>query len=120
MVKGRFIGFMPASVLRGGRRRDFMIRTQENYVLGMRDLLAAGISSAQEWLLDCQATDGHWCAELEGDTILESEYLIYLHFIDKLDSESLRKATNYIRSKMLPEGGMTTYPGGPFEMSASV
>jgi len=31
---------------------------------------------AQDQLLEQQADDGHWCAELEGDTILESEYLI--------------------------------------------
>lgn len=97
-----------------------MVRTQEIYPLGMRERLSAGIASAQEWLLDNQATDGHWCSELEGDTILESEYLIYLHFIDKLDSQSLRKAANYIRSKLLPDGGVAIYPGGPFEISASV
>ncbi len=86
----------------------------------MRDRLSTGISAAQEFLLEQQAADGHWCAELEGDTILESEYLIYLHYIDKLDPTSLRKAANYIRSKILPEGGVAIYPGGPFEMSGSV
>jgi squalene-hopene/tetraprenyl-beta-curcumene cyclase len=70
--------------------------------------------------MDRQAADGHWCAELEGDTILESEYLIYLHYIDKLDSQTLHKTANYVRSKLLPEGGLAIYPGGPFEISASV
>lgn len=78
------------------------------------------IASAQDWLLDCQAADGHWCAELEGDTILESEYLIYLHFIDIFDSVKARKLANYILSKLLLEGGLATYPGGPMDLSASV
>ncbi|MCX7886861.1 MAG: squalene--hopene cyclase [Verrucomicrobiae bacterium] len=97
-----------------------MIHTQQ---LSQEDRLSAvttAISAAQEWLLDRQAPDGHWCAELEGDTILESEYLIYLHFIDRLDPTSLRKAANYIRSKLLPGGGVAIYPGGPMEISASV
>ncbi len=82
--------------------------------------LAQAMSSAQDWLLECQAEDGHWCAELEGDTILESEYLIYLHFIDKLEPATVRKCANYIRSRLLPEGGIAIYPTGPMEISASV
>ncbi len=71
-------------------------------------------------MLTRQAEDGHWCAELEGDTILESEYVIYLHFIDQFDAEKIRKLANYIRSRILPEGGWAIYPGGPMELSASV
>ena len=97
-----------------------MIQAQENYLLDMRTRLEAAIAAAQEWLLDRQGSDGHWCAELEGDTILESEYLMYLHFIEKLNSETVRKAANYIRSKLLPEGGVAIYPGGPMDISGSV
>ncbi len=97
-----------------------MIQAQENYLLDVRARLETAIGVAQDWLLDRQASDGHWCAELEGDTILESEYLIYLHFIEKLDPETIRKAANYIRSKLLPEGGVAIYPGGPAEISGSV
>ena len=61
---------------------------------GLQERLKAAIAEAQEWLLGRQATDGHWCAELEGDTILESEYLLYLHYIGKLDPDTLRKAAN--------------------------
>jgi squalene-hopene/tetraprenyl-beta-curcumene cyclase len=94
--------------------------TQENYATIAATGLETAIAGAQEWLLDQQAGDGHWCAELEGDTILESEYLIYLHFIDKLNPETVRKAANYIRSKLLPGGGIAIFPGGPMELSASV
>jgi len=97
-----------------------MIQTKQDSALQDVGRLESAIGAAQDWLLDRQATDGHWCAELEGDTILESEYLIYLHFIDKLDVVTLRKAGNYIRSKILPEGGWSIYPGGPMEISASV
>ena len=97
-----------------------MIQTQEDYTLRTRARLDAGITAAQDWLLDRQGSDGHWCAELEGDTILESEYLIYLHFIDKFDPEKIRRVANYIRSKLLPDGGVAIYPDGPVDTSASV
>jgi squalene-hopene/tetraprenyl-beta-curcumene cyclase len=72
------------------------------------------------WLRAQQRPDGHWCAELEGDTILESEYLMYLHCIGRLTPEKLRKCVNYILTRQSPTGGWCTYPGGPAELSASV
>lgn len=97
-----------------------MIQAQGNYALGLSGRLEAAMQAAQDWLLERQVGDGHWCAELEGDTILETEYLVYLHFIDQLAPERVRKAANYVRSKLLPTGGVSTYPGGPMEISGSV
>lgn len=78
------------------------------------------IKQAQQYFLQIQNPDGHWCGELEGDTILESEYILTMHFIGRLDSDKVRKAANYIRQKQLAEGGWAIYEGGPAEVSASV
>jgi squalene-hopene/tetraprenyl-beta-curcumene cyclase len=77
------------------------------------------MDSAQDYLLKIQHSDGHWCGELEGDTILESEYILTMHFIGRSDEDRVRKAANYIRQKQLPEGGWAIYQGGPPEVSAS-
>jgi squalene-hopene/tetraprenyl-beta-curcumene cyclase len=77
------------------------------------------IEAAQQYLLSIQHEDGHWCGELEGDTILESEYTLAMHFIGRSDSDRVRKAANYIRSRALAEGGWSIYEGGPAEVSAS-
>ncbi|HKP87073.1 MAG TPA: prenyltransferase/squalene oxidase repeat-containing protein, partial [Blastocatellia bacterium] len=87
-----------------------------------RDLLVdvrRAIRSAQDYLLQIQHSDGHWCGELEGDTILESEYVLTMHFIGRSDEDRVRKAANYIRQKALPTGGWAIYEGGPAEVSAS-
>jgi len=97
-----------------------MIQSNQHADLAGIRRVNVAIGAAQDWLLAQQAGDGHWCAELEGDTILESEYLIYLHFIEQLDPVTLRKAANYIRARLLPEGGVAIYTGGPMELSASV
>src|ERR1044071_9485083 len=81
--------------------------------------LRRAIQSAQNYLLEIQHQDGHWSGELEGDTILESEYILTMHFIGRADSDRVRKAANYIRQKALPEGGWAIYEGGPPEVSAS-
>jgi squalene-hopene/tetraprenyl-beta-curcumene cyclase len=77
------------------------------------------IASAQEYLLKIQHPDGHWCGELEGDTILESEYILTMHFIGRSGEERVRKAAAYIRQKQLAGGGWAIYEGGPPEVSAS-
>jgi len=78
------------------------------------------IASAQQRLFEIQHDDGHWCGELEGDTILESEYLLLLYFLGKADETRVRKACAYLRKQQLTEGGWAIYAGGPTDLSASV
>jgi squalene-hopene/tetraprenyl-beta-curcumene cyclase len=82
--------------------------------------LARAVAAAQRWLLDAQAPDGHWCGELEGDTILESEYVLVFHFLDRRSDPRVAKLAAYLRRRELPAGGWAIYPGGPPEVSASV
>jgi squalene-hopene/tetraprenyl-beta-curcumene cyclase len=85
----------------------------------LRRGIARAIGAAREHLLQIQRADGHWCGELEGDTILESEYILTMHFIARSHEDRCRKAANYLRQKMLPEGGWAIYEGGAAEVSAS-
>jgi len=78
------------------------------------------IRRARQWLLAEQRDDGHWCAELEGDTILESETILLLAFLGEEDSDLARRAAEYLIEKQLPEGGWAMYPGGAAEVSGSV
>ncbi len=71
-------------------------------------------------LLARQQPDGHWVGELEGDTILESEFILLLAFLGKADDRRVRLAANYLLEKQLPSGGWPNYPGGPAEVSVSV
>jgi squalene-hopene/tetraprenyl-beta-curcumene cyclase len=79
----------------------------------------AALAAARRYLFSIQAPDGHWCGELEGDTILESEYILARHFLGRGDDPRIRKAGEYIRRKALPDGGWPIYPGGPADVSAS-
>lgn len=83
-------------------------------------LLTDAISRTREWLLDAQHPDGYWVGELEGDTILESEYILLLTWLGRGNSEEVRRAAAYIENQQLASGGWAIYPGGPLEISASV
>jgi squalene-hopene/tetraprenyl-beta-curcumene cyclase len=78
------------------------------------------IDATRNYLLSMQADDGHWCGELEGDTILGSEYILAMHFVGLTHEPRVAKAAEYIRRKQLETGGWAIYPGGPPEVSASV
>jgi squalene-hopene/tetraprenyl-beta-curcumene cyclase len=72
------------------------------------------------WLHNQQAADGHWRGPLEGDTILESEYLLLLAWAGRLEQPVAQAAARRILAEQLPEGGWAIYPGGPVDISASV
>ena len=84
------------------------------------DTLRDAVSRVAGWLIDRQADDGHWRAALEGDTILESEYLLLLAWQGRLDRPEVPGAARRLLEQQLPEGGWAIYPGGPAEISASV
>src|SRR5262249_9076501 len=82
--------------------------------------LSAALDRARRCLLDRQAADGHWVGELQGDTILESEYILLMAFLGREREDKVRKAANYILTHELPGGGWNNYPGGPVDLSVSV
>jgi squalene-hopene/tetraprenyl-beta-curcumene cyclase len=87
---------------------------------GAEDAGLEAIRRTAHWLRGQQADDGHWRAALEGDTILESEYLLLLAWAGRLDHPHARGAGRRILKQQLPGGGWAIYPGGPIDVSASV
>lgn len=87
---------------------------------GQAEDLRQAIGRTSTWLLEQQHEDGYWIGELEGDTILESEYILLLAYLGRGQSEIARKCAASIREQQLPTGGWSLFPGGPLEMSASV
>ncbi len=78
------------------------------------------IDAATQFLLDRQFDDGHWCAELEGDSILESEYILLLAYLGEGRSEKALKAAKYLLKIQNADGGWSMFPGGVTEVSATV
>jgi squalene-hopene/tetraprenyl-beta-curcumene cyclase len=86
------------------------------YILDER--LSEGIEGATEFLLSQQAVDGYWCGELEADTTLSSDYILYLHVLG--DTARVPKLAEHIRRHQLSDGGWNIYEGGPAELNATV
>ena len=73
-----------------------------------------------ELLLSQQSREGYWWGELEADTTLESDYILYLHILGQLKSPKVPKLAKYIRERQLPDGGWNIFYGGPSELNATV
>jgi squalene-hopene/tetraprenyl-beta-curcumene cyclase len=84
------------------------------------DRLRAAVARTRRHLLARQRPDGHWVGELEGDTILESEFVLLLAFLGREADPRVRKAANYLLRHQTADGGWANYPGGPAELSVSV
>jgi squalene-hopene/tetraprenyl-beta-curcumene cyclase len=81
--------------------------------------LEQAIDRGADHLLELQAKEGYWLGELEADSTLESDYIYYLYVLGKADPKRIAKLANYVRRKQLPDGGWSTYPGGPSELNAT-
>lgn len=100
--------------------RDLLAQDAAPLVQETPSALAEAVERARDCLLAKQQPDGHWVGELQGDTILETEYILLMAFLGKEADPRVGKAARYVLQQQMPEGGWCIYPGGPFEMSASV
>ena len=82
--------------------------------------LQQAVDRARRCLLDQQMPDGHWIGELQGDTILESEFILLMAFLEREREERVARAANYLLEQQTSDGGWNNYPDGPIELSVSV
>jgi len=88
--------------------------------VGDTDRVNGALDRAVAALLDLQFKDGYWCAELEGDSILESEYLLFKWIVGQEKDPRLPNIANYLRSLQQPDGAWVQYPGAGVDLSATV
>lgn len=82
--------------------------------------IVEAMGRTRDWLLDHQDPNGFWHGELEGDTILESEYVLLMAHLGRHLEPTCRRACQYVLDMQGPDGGWSAYPGGPADLSISV
>ena len=94
-----------------------------------RERLTDVLQRAVAALKGLQKPDGHWCGELQGDSILESEYLLMKFILGQENQPmadgsdgltTLQRIASYLRKLQRPDGGWGQYPGSGVDLSATV
>ncbi|NBX24591.1 MAG: squalene--hopene cyclase, partial [Planctomycetes bacterium] len=96
--------------------------------VGSTDRIRQAKDAALRALGSLQRKDGHWCAELEGDSILQSEYLLMKWIlrqereplVDGRSAETLDRVVAQLRGQQRADGGWGQYPGSGVDLSATV
>lgn len=78
------------------------------------------IARAAHRLEALQSTQGYWVGELEGDSILQSEFILLLAWLARHTQPLASKLAQRLLEQQAPHGGWAQYPGGPIDISASV
>jgi squalene-hopene/tetraprenyl-beta-curcumene cyclase len=82
--------------------------------------LDSAIGRARESLLARQQPDGHWIGELEADTTITSEFLLFGHLVDRVNRTREARMVRYLRRRQAPDGGWSLFEGGPANLSATI
>src|SRR5438445_6961809 len=78
------------------------------------------LAHAMSALIAKQNAKGYWVGELQGDSILESEYVLLKWILGQENAPELAKITNYLRRLQNADGGWSLYPGGKADLSGTV
>ncbi|MDR4497651.1 MAG: squalene--hopene cyclase [Candidatus Scalindua sp.] len=118
-LNGRNVGMLPKvnpNQLCFGRS---LVETAEEFSCDAK--LGTSVKKAQEHLIRAQdKKEGFWIGELEGDAALTAEYIMLMHFINKVDKTKERKAANFLIRTQQKDGGWNIYYKGPAEISVTV
>ena len=88
--------------------------------LGMGTDVENALSNARTALLSKQHASGYWVGELQGDSILESEFILLKFILGQENDPELPLIANYLRKLQQPDGGWSMYPGGAADVSGTV
>jgi squalene-hopene/tetraprenyl-beta-curcumene cyclase len=86
---------------------------------GSPDVQAA-IDAAQAYLLGKQDPSGCWSSELIGDSTLESDAVMLMHFLRDVDPDRQEGLLRHVLSQQNADGGWSIYRGGPSDPNATL
>jgi len=85
-----------------------------------RYALERAISRTRDHLLEQQSPEGYWVAELESDVSVTAGYVPFMRYLGVNVGSRGRKVSRVLLNAQLPEGGWSSYWGGPGNLDVSI
>lgn len=82
--------------------------------------LDAAIRRTIEHYLHTQHPDGYWCAELESNVTITSEYIMLLTLIGRLDPHKARRCASYLLEQQSANGSWGLFHGHEGDLGSTV
>jgi squalene-hopene/tetraprenyl-beta-curcumene cyclase len=120
VVKSSASKVVPAPSTKSHRSQVIEIDVSTAAGLDLRARAEAALKHTMAALVAKQNAQGYWVGELQGDSILESEYLLLKFILEQDDDPNLPFIANYLRTLQQADGGWNMYPGGASDLSGTV
>ncbi len=82
--------------------------------------LDRALDAATARLLDLQEPGGWWVGELESNVTMTAQHVFLLHFLRRLDDETLRRCANELLARQNVDGTWSIYRGGEPDLAATI
>ena len=82
--------------------------------------LDRALDAATSRLLDLQQPGGWWVGELESNVTMTAQHVFLLHFLRRLDDDTLRRCANELLARQDPSGTWSIYRGGEPDLAATI
>jgi squalene-hopene/tetraprenyl-beta-curcumene cyclase len=86
----------------------------------LEDRARDAVERARKRILELQRPDGHWCALLETDTTITSEFLVACRHLGRVDEAREQAAVRYLSSQQAADGGWRIHPSGGYSHDTTI
>jgi len=99
---------------------SFKFQEGEGIETDLQKNINRSLGKAFEYILEKQSSDGSWKDIVDSGTNYTNNYIILMHYLNKIDLVKQSKAVKYILSQQTQEGVWTSFPGGPADKSLTL
>jgi squalene cyclase len=86
----------------------------------LQNAINNSLGKAFDYILARQSPEGSWKDIVDSATNYTSNYIMLMHYLEKINHEKEKKAAQYILSQQTREGVWTSFPGGPADKSLTL
>ena len=84
------------------------------------DVVETTLARAVDRLVELQRPGGWWVGELESNVTMTAQHVFLLHFLRRLDDETLRRLANEVLARRRADGTWAIYWGGEPNLDATI